>query len=118
MTARHARDDQSRPMDTTNPNLLSRRATRLASSLPPAAPASNLAFDSGHASNAVLPDLTAEAERALTTHRAETLQYAPRPGLPQLRDCIVEQMTADGIVAARANVLVTNGAKHAIDLIC
>jgi 2-aminoadipate transaminase len=99
-------------------NSLSRRASSLAASLPAGAPASNLAFDSGHASNDVLPDLTAEAERALTVYRAETLQYAPRPGLQDLRARIVEQMAADGITAARENVLVTNGAKHAIDLIC
>src|SRR5512147_280717 len=97
---------------------LSRRAKNLASALPPAGPASNLAFDSGHAANAVLPDLTREAERALTTYRAETLQYAPRPGLPELRARIVEMAEADGIAASRENVLVTNGAKHAIDLIC
>ena len=97
---------------------LSRRAATLAAALPVGAPASNLAFDSGHASNAVLPDLTAEAERALTVYRAETLQYAPRPGLADLRSRIVEQMAADGIATSRENVLVTNGAKHAIDLIC
>jgi 2-aminoadipate transaminase len=100
------------------PNSLSRRAASLAASLPVSAPAANLAFDSGHASNAVLPDLTAEAERALTVFRAETLQYAPRPGLADLRARIVEQMAADGITATRENVLVTNGAKHAIDLVC
>lgn len=100
------------------PTSLSRRAASLASALPAGAPASNLAFDSGHACNDVLPDLTAEAKRALTVFRAETLQYAPRPGLPELRARIVEQMAADGIVAARDQVLVTNGAKHAIDLIC
>lgn len=99
-------------------DLLSRRAAPLSPTLPSGAPALNLHFDSGHASNAVLPDLTAEAERALTTYRAETLQYAPRPGLPELRACIVDQMVADGIAAARENILVTNGAKHAIDLIC
>ena len=99
-------------------DLLSRRAAPLAASLPAGAPASNLAFDSGHAANAVLPDLTAEAERALTVHRAETLQYAPRPGLADLRARIVELMEADGIVATRDQVLVTNGAKHAIDLVC
>ena len=98
--------------------MLSRRATPLASALPGGAPASNLAFDSGHAASAVLPDLTVEAERALSTFRAETLQYAPRPGLPELRARIVEQMAADGIAATRDQVLVTNGAKHAIDLIC
>jgi 2-aminoadipate transaminase len=97
---------------------LSRRAATLAGVIPAGAPASNLAFDSGHASNAVLPDLTAEAERALTVYRAETLQYAPRPGLADLRARIVDQMAADGIAASRENVLVTNGAKHAIDLIC
>jgi len=97
---------------------LSRRAAMLAGVLPAGAPASNLGFDSGHASTAVLPDLTAEAERALTVYRAETLQYAPRPGLADLRARIVEQMAADGIAASRDNVLVTNGAKHAIDLIC
>jgi 2-aminoadipate transaminase len=99
-------------------NSLSRRAAPLSATLPAGAPASNLAFDSGHASNAVLPDLTTEAERALTVYRTETLQYAPRPGLPELRTRIVEQMEADGISSARENVLVTNGAKHAIDLIC
>jgi 2-aminoadipate transaminase len=99
-------------------DLLSRRAAPLAASLPAGAPASNLAFDSGHAANAVLPDLTAEAERALTVHRAETLQYAPRPGLADLRARIVELMEADGIAATRDQVLVTNGAKHAIDLVC
>jgi 2-aminoadipate transaminase len=97
---------------------LSRRATPLAASLPAGAPASNLGFDSGHAANAVLPDLTAEAIRALTVYRAETLQYAPRPGLADLRARIVDHMAADGIAAARDEVLVTNGAKHAIDLIC
>jgi len=97
---------------------LSRRAIPLAASLPAGAPASNLAFDSGHAANAVLPDLTAEAERALTVYRAETLQYAPRPGLADLRARIVDHMAADGIAATRDHVLVTNGAKHAIDLVC
>lgn len=97
---------------------LSRRASRLAPALPPGAPATNLAFDSGHACNSLLPDLMAEAARALSTFRMETLQYAPRPGLPELRACIVDQMTADGAVVTREQVLVTNGAKHAIDLIC
>ncbi len=100
------------------PDSLSRRAANLAPLLPTPAPATNLAFDSGHACNALLPDLTAEAARALSEFRLETLQYAPRPGLPELRAHIVEQMAADGVVVMRENVLVTNGAKHAIDLIC
>jgi 2-aminoadipate transaminase len=97
---------------------LARRASLLSPTLPASAPVANLAFDSGHACNAVLPDLTAEAERALSVYRTETLQYAPRPGLPELRARIVEQMAADGMTITRDHVLVTNGAKHAIDLIC
>jgi 2-aminoadipate transaminase len=97
---------------------LARRASRLAASLPPAPPATNLAFDSGHAFTGVLPDLTAEATRALSEFRAETLQYGPRPGLPELRGCIVEQMAGEGVAVTRDQVLVTNGAKHAIELIC
>jgi 2-aminoadipate transaminase len=97
---------------------LARRASRLPGVMPTAAPHDNIAFDSGHASPSVLPDLTAEAGRALSAHRAETLQYAPRPGLPELRSWIVEYMNADGAKVTRDNILVTNGAKHAIELIC
>lgn len=97
---------------------LARRASPLSPTLPAGAPAANLAFDSGHACTILLPDLTAEAERALSTFRLETLQYAPRPGLPELRARIVDQMAADGIAVTRDDVLVTNGAKHGIDLIC
>jgi 2-aminoadipate transaminase len=86
--------------------------------MPAVAPATNIAFDSGHAFPGVLPDLTAEAERALTRYRAETLQYAPRPGLPELRARIVDLMAADGIEVPAEQVLVTNGAKHAIELVC
>lgn len=78
----------------------------------------SIAFDSGHAFPGVLPDLTAEATRALTEFRSETLQYAPRPGLTPLREWIAEYLTADGTKAAPGDILVTNGAKHAIELIC
>src|SRR5262245_37986921 len=97
---------------------LARRAAGLSESLAASAPAASIAFDPGHASPAVLPDLTAEAERALTRYRPETLQYAPRPGLPELRARIVELMAADGARVGPDQVLVTNGAKHAIELAC
>lgn len=97
---------------------LARRAAALAPSLPAAPAATNLAFDSGHAFPGVLPDLTAEAERALGAHRAETLQYAPRPGLPELRAHIADYMAADGATVGRDAILITNGAKHAIELVC
>jgi 2-aminoadipate transaminase len=97
---------------------LSRRAARLTATLPSSPPTTNIAFDSGHASPIVLPDLTAEAEQALTDHRAETLQYAPRPGLPELRERIAQLMREDGSQASVEQILVTNGAKHAIELAC
>ncbi|HEX6809909.1 MAG TPA: PLP-dependent aminotransferase family protein, partial [Gemmatimonadaceae bacterium] len=65
-----------------------------------------------------LPDLTREAGDALSRFRAETLQYAPRPGLPELREWIAGHMRADGAAVTAANVLVTNGAKHALELVC
>lgn len=101
-----------------HPSSLARRAAHLSATLPATAPATNIAFDSGHAFPGVLPDLTAEAAKALTEFRSETLQYAPRPGLPELRSWIAQYMTDDGITTRPDQLLVTNGAKHAIELIC
>ncbi len=99
--------------------LLAARSRALPNLAPASPPPGAICFDSGHAFPAVLPDLTVEAELALTTHRAETLQYAPRPGLPELRDWIAEFMRADGVPGVAAeDVLVTNGAKHALELVC
>jgi 2-aminoadipate transaminase len=95
-----------------------RRAALLPAAMPAAAPDRNISFDSGHAFPGVLPDLTAEADRALSRYRPETLQYAPRPGLPELREWIAGYMTADGARVSASNILVTNGAKHAIELVC
>jgi len=95
-----------------------RRASQLSPLLPAAAPPGNIAFDSGHAFPGVLPDLTAEAATALAKYRAETLQYAPRTGLPELRAWIAEYMTSDGARVSADDILVTNGAKHALELVC
>ena len=97
---------------------LARRATQLSSAMPTSNPDDKIAFDSGHAFPGVLPDLTSEAAGALSRFRAETLQYAPRPGLPELREWIAGHMRADGAAVTAANVLVTNGAKHALELVC
>jgi 2-aminoadipate transaminase len=97
---------------------LARRAAPLSAALPAPAPAGSIAFDSGHASPLVLPDLTRESHLALTQHRAETLQYAPRAGLPELRRWIAEYMQVDGVRVAPESILVTNGAKHALELVC
>ncbi|HEX5179964.1 MAG TPA: PLP-dependent aminotransferase family protein [Gemmatimonadaceae bacterium] len=100
------------------PASFARRATQLSSVMPTSAPADAIAFDSGHAFPGVLPDLSSEAGDALSEYRAETLQYAPRPGLPELREWIADHMRADGASLNASNVLVTNGAKHALELVC
>lgn len=97
---------------------LARRAALLSPDLPAPAPAHNIAFDSGHAFPGILPDLSREADAALSRHRAETLQYAPRTGLSDLRKWIAEYMAADDARVSPDHILVTNGAKHAIELVC
>jgi 2-aminoadipate transaminase len=95
--------------------MYARRAERLAPTLAASVPAGAIGFDSGHAFPGVLPDLTREAEIALTRYRAETLQYAPRAGLPDLRAWMAGY-THPGHSAE--HILVTNGAKHALELVC
>jgi 2-aminoadipate transaminase len=95
-----------------------RRAIHLSSLMPAPAHGDRISFDSGHAFPGVLPDLTREGEAALTRHRSETLQYAPRAGLPELREWITQYLAFDGIELPANGVLVTNGAKHAIELVC
>ena len=65
---------------------LARRAARLSPTMPASSHDHAIPFDSGHGFPALFPDLTAAAEKALTTYRHETLQYGVRPGLPDLRD--------------------------------
>lgn len=98
--------------------ILARRSAPLPASLPASPPADHIPFDSGHAFPGLLPDLTGEAHRALAEYRAETLQYAPRAGLPELRAWIAEHLAADGVSISGEHILVTHGAKQAIDLIC
>jgi 2-aminoadipate transaminase len=98
---------------------LAQRAARL--SVTPAADlaAGAISFDSGHAFPGILPDLSREAVAALAAHRSETLQYSPRPGLPELRDWIAQYLREDGVAGALPeHVLITNGAKQALELVC
>ncbi len=97
---------------------LARRAARLPGVLPGDPPETTISFESGHAFPAVMPDLTAAADRALTYYRAETLQYGPRVGLPELRSWLAEYCARDGVRITSENVLITNGAKQAIELVC
>lgn len=101
-----------------SPVSFARRAAHLSPVMPaPAAPQS-ISFESGHAFPGLLPDLTHESDDALSRYRSETLQYAPRPGVADLRRWIADYLAADGATVTPDEVLVTNGAKHAIELVC
>jgi 2-aminoadipate transaminase len=106
-----------------NPSILARRALALS-----AGPAGKhfpfefgpemVLFDSGFASPAVLPDLTRFAAQALTRYREEALQYSPSQGHPELRQWLATWMNEDGCNLAADEVLIVNGAKNGLDLIC
>jgi 2-aminoadipate transaminase len=98
---------------------LSHRAAALLPNAAAKVPTGAIPFDSGHAFPGVLPDLSEESNKALGSFRPETLQYAPRPGLLELREWIAEYLRADGVAHRSAEgILVTNGAKHALELVC
>ena len=71
----------------------------------------------GSAFPKTLPDLTAEAAEAAGRFVAQSMQYGPLMGLDDLRDCIASYVAEDGVQCSRDNVLITNGAKHATDLV-
>jgi 2-aminoadipate transaminase len=59
------------------------------------------------------------ARAALTKYRPETLQYGPTLGLPEMREWIAGYMKENGVEGVTAdNVLVVNGAKHGLALVC
>jgi 2-aminoadipate transaminase len=75
-------------------------------------------FGSGDAYPESLPDVSEVAQRAAVKYRTETLQYAPRAGLPELREWIAEHLKGEGIHVAAESILVCNGAKQGIELAC
>jgi len=102
---------------------LARRAAGLPSTFPPAhvpaeLDAEIIPFDSGFAFPQLLPDLTRFATDALGPHRQESLQYGVGQGHPQLRAWIASYMNEDGGRLSAANILIVNGAKGGLDLIC
>jgi len=102
---------------------LARRAAKLPTSFPaPHFPseleADVIPFDSGFAAPQLLPDLTAFAVDALNAHREETLQYSPTHGQPELRGWLAELMNEDGCALTPDHLLIVNGAKHGLELIC
>ena len=75
-------------------------------------------FGSGDAYPESLPDVSEFAQRAAVKYRTETLQYAPRPGLPELREWIAQHLETEGIRVGADHILVCNGAKQGIELAC
>ena len=51
-------------------------------------------------------------------HREESLQYSAPQGHPELRAWLAGYMNDDGCRLSAQNVLIVNGAKHGLDLIC
>jgi 2-aminoadipate transaminase len=103
--------------------VFARRAAGLATSFPaPHFPseldADTIAFDSGFACAHLLPDLTRCAEIALTACRDETLQYSANQGQPELRAWIADFMNRDGCRLTPEELMIVNGAKHGIELVC
>ena len=77
-----------------------------------------IVLNSGLAYPPLLPDVVREAMEAARDRRGESLQYGPLMGLDDLRDAIAAFAGADGVTCGRENVLVTYGAKSALDLAC
>jgi 2-aminoadipate transaminase len=103
---------------TTEHVALARRAARLATTRPAPDPADVISLGSGHGFPGAFPDLTEMAQKALTTFRPETLQYGLALGMPEMRSWIAAYMKENGLDVSADNVLVVNGAKHGLDLIC
>jgi 2-aminoadipate transaminase len=97
---------------------LAQRSARLVPSAPAPEPHDVISLGSGHGFPGVFPDLTEAARVALNDYRAETLQYGIARGLPEMREWIAEYMAENNVPISAENVLVVNGAKHGLDLIC
>jgi GntR family transcriptional regulator/MocR family aminotransferase len=56
-------------------------------------------------------------DHVLRTRGAAALAYAPREGLPKLRELIVEDLSRLGVPARPDDVLITTGSQQALDLV-
>jgi len=75
-------------------------------------------LSSGLAYPPCLPDVVHEAASAAGDRITESMQYGPLMGLPDMRQAIVDYVREDGVEIGVDNVLVTYGAKNALDLAC
>jgi 2-aminoadipate transaminase len=95
-----------------------RRAAQVPGSAAPSEPDGVIAFASGDAYPEGLPDMGDLAQVAASAFRTETLQYAPRLGLGELREWIASYLADDGVRVTADQIIVVNGAKHGLDLVC
>ena len=77
-----------------------------------------ISFGGGLAFPGGLPDMGDAARDTLTRFRAEGLQYGPTFGLPELRQWVAEYARGQGVSATPDHVLIVNGAKQGLDLVC
>ena len=72
----------------------------------------------GSAFPPILPDFSRQAAESARHYAAQVMQYGPLMGLPDLRHTVSNYVAEDGVECSADNVLITNGAKHATDLVC
>ncbi len=95
-----------------------RRAANVAFAAGEHDPPEIVMMGSGDAYPEAFPDMGEFAMRAARDFRTETLQYAPRLGLAELREWIAAYVGREGVRVDPDAVIVVNGAKHGLDLAC
>ena len=78
-----------------------------------------ISFGGGMPAPEVFPvaEFRTAADRVLSRHGGQALQYSATEGYRPLREWIVAQMARYGIESAPENVLITSGSQQALDLI-
>jgi DNA-binding transcriptional MocR family regulator len=56
-------------------------------------------------------------DHAMRTQRAKALAYAPREGVPRLREAVARDLVRQGIPASADDVGITSGSQQALDLV-
>ena len=97
-----------------------RFATRSKPKSAPGAPLETnlISLSGGFAFPACLPDVSEVVSDVARRCRTEVMQYSGTLGISDMRDTVAEYVGRDGVSCARENVLITNGAKHGLDLAC
>lgn len=94
------------------------RCRRLEAFSHPPSPPGAIRLSGGSAYPPTMPRIVREAAEAAEAYRTEVMQYGPLYGLADLRSQVAAFDAADGGRSTAENVLITNGAKQGIDLVC